>query len=358
MSEQKTHFGPLQALLDDPEVVEIFVDGYDRIYADRRGKLVDSAEHFADADALLQAVRAIITPLGGVLNESHPMIDVRLPDRSRMTVVIPPISVNGPVLVIRKFREEAVTFDDLIEWGAFSPTMASFLTACVVGGANILVSGGAGSGKTTLMNCLCQLLPREERIITIEHEAQLALRGPRQVRLETRPPNDEHRGGVSVRDLILQALKMRPERLIVSELNGSEVLHLLQAINTGHNGSMAAIHATSPQDALARMEIMATMGEISLPLLTIRQQIASALNLIVQINHMADGVRRVTHISELIGLERDLFTLRDIFRFAETPTENESGLRGQFSATGHVPSFVPALRQRGAVVGLELFAAE
>lgn len=356
MEYRASELGPLAALLNDPSVMEILVDAPDRICVERHGKLVDVAEQFADNEALLRAIKALITPLGRVIDESHPLVDVRLPDRSLMTAVIPPISPLNPVLVIRKFRTTTLSVDDLLRYEAFSPAIVTFLRACVSGRINLLVSGGTGSGKTTLMNCLCDMIPVDERVIAVERVGELALSARRLVRLEARPADNEGRGGISVRDLIIQAMKMRPDRLVVSELAGAEVLPLLQAINTGHDGSMASIHATSPQDALARMEAMASMGEVSLPLLTIRQQLAAALGVIVQINRLADGQRRVTQVSEVLGLEHEMVAVRDIFRFVEESRDEQGRFSGQFSATGHVPAFVADLRRRGIDLPAAIFS--
>jgi pilus assembly protein CpaF len=358
MDAQETfggNLGPLQPLLDDPEVLEILVDGPDQIAVERRGKLEDIDARFDDAEHLLRVIREIVTPLGEVVNESHPLVEARLFDGSRMTAVIRPICLNGPALVIRKFRKTDITFDDLIRFGSLSQEIVAFLRACVLGRMNILVAGGSGSGKTTLINLIAALIPDEERIITIENASELQLHRRRIVRLESRPANLEGKGAISVADLVLQALKMRPERLIVGELRGAEVWPLIEGINTGHDGSMATMHANTPRDALARLEIMATSSDPAIPLLNVREQMASALDLIVQINRLDDGRRKVTHITEVQRMERDVIALQDIFTFVEGPRDEAQRITGRFAATGQIPSFLLKLRQRGVDLPVDMF---
>jgi pilus assembly protein CpaF len=347
--------GPLEPILQDPAVTEILVDGPDRIYFERQGKLEDADGRFDDAEHLLRVIRAIVEPLGQPVDESHPLVDVRLFDGSMVTAAIRPICLDGPALVIRKFRRSEMTFDDLVGYESLSQAMVAFLRACVLGRANILVAGGGGAGKTTLMNLIAALIPDDERIITIERASELQLRQRRMVRLEARPPNIEGKGAISVADLVLQALKMRPERLIVGELNGPEVWPLMQALNTGHDGSMATLHATSPRDALARLEIMATSSDPAVPLLNVREQMASAINLIVQINRLNDGSRRVTHISEVQRMEREVIALQDIFTFIEGPRDEAQRITGRFAATGQLPSFLLQLQQCGVDIPVDLF---
>jgi pilus assembly protein CpaF len=347
--------GPLEPILQDPEVTEILVDGPDRIYFERRGKLEDADSRFDDDEHLLRVIRAIVEPLGQPVNESHPLVDVRLFDGSQVTAVIRPISLDGPVLVIRKFRKSELTFDDLVRFGSLSEEIVAFLRVCVRGRMNILVSGGSGSGKTTIMNLIAALIPEDERIITVEKASELQLRKRRVIRLEARPPNIEGRGAISVGDLVWQALKMRPERLIVGELSGAEVWPLFQALNTGHDGSMATMHATSPRDALARLEIMATSSDPAVPLLNVREQMTSALDLIVQTNRLADGTRKITHITEVLRMEREVIVLQDIFTFVEGPRDTSQRVTGRFSATGQIPSFLMKLRQYGLELPVDLF---
>jgi pilus assembly protein CpaF len=347
--------GPLEPILQDPEVSEILVDGPDRIYIERRGKLEDVDAQFQDAEHLLRVIRTIVEPLGQTVDESHPIVDVRLFDGSLVTAVIRPICLDGPALVIRKFRRSELTFDDLVGYESLSQAMVAFLHGCVVGRANILVTGSVGAGKTTLINLIAALIPEAERIITIERASELQLRQRRVVRLEARPPNIDGKGAISAADLVLQALKMRPERLIVGELSGAEVWPLMQALNTGHDGSMATMHATSPRDALARLEIMATSSDPAVPLLNVREQVASAIDLIVQINRLVDGSRKVTHITEVQRMEREVIASQDIFTFVEGPLDETRRVTGRFAATGQPPSFLMKLRQCGVELPVDLF---
>jgi pilus assembly protein CpaF len=351
----RADLGPLEPILQDPEVAEILVDGPDRIYFERRGKLEDADAQFEDAEHLLRVIRTIVEPLGQPVDESHPIIEVRLFDGSLVTAVIRPICLNGPALVIRKFRQMEMTFEDLVHFRSLSQEMVAFLRACVLGLTNILVAGGTGAGKTTLMNLIAAQIPDDERIITVEKASELQLRHRRMVRLEARPPNLAGKGAISVTDLVFVALHMRPERLIVGELNGAEVWPLMQAINTGHDGSMATIHATSPRDALARLEVMATSSDPAVPLLNVREQMASALDVIVQINRLADGSRKVTHITEVQRMEREAIALQDIFTFVEGPRDEAQRITGRFAATGQLPSFLLKLRQRGAELPVDIF---
>jgi pilus assembly protein CpaF len=347
--------GPLTALLADPEVLEIMVDGPDRIYVERGGKLEDVDARFDDPEHLLRAIQAIVMPLGLRADESHPLIDARLFDGSRMSAVLAPICLNGPALNIRKFVKSQPTFADLVRFGSLSETMVAFLSGCVVGRMNILVSGGTGSGKTTIVNLIAEQIPADERIITIEDASEIHLRQKRVVSLESRPANLEGKGAITLADLVRQALKMRPERLIVGELRGAEVWPLLQAINNGHDGSMAATHANSPRDALGRLEIMATSADPAVPLLNVREQIAAALDLVVQTARLADGSRRITHIAEVQRMEREVIALQDIFTFVEGPRDEKQRITGRFVATGAIPSFLNKLRQRGVDLSLDLF---
>jgi pilus assembly protein CpaF len=347
--------GPLEPILQDPEVTEILVDGPDRICFERRGKLEDSDSRFDDEDHLLRVIRTIIEPLGQPVDESHPIVEVRLFDGSLVTAVIRPICLNGPALVIRKFRRMEMSFDDLVGFRSLSQEMVVFLRACVFGRVNILVAGGTGSGKTTLMNLIAALISDDERIITVEKASELQLSRRRMVRLEARPPDLAGKGAISVADLVSVALHMRPERLIVGELNGAEVWPLLQALNTGHDGSMATMHATSPRDALARLEVMATSSDPAVPLLNVREQMASALDLIVQINRLSDGSRKVTHITEVQRIEREVIALQDIFTFVEGPRDEAQRVTGRFAATGQIPSWLLKLRQCGVELPVEVF---
>lgn len=346
------NLGPLEPLLADPAVSEIFVDAPDRIAIVRAGKLADVEARFDDAQHLEAVIRAIATPIGRRFDESHPLLEARLPDGTRVSAVGLPIAIDGPALVLSKARKNTLGADDLLRLGAWSEPMLALLRGCVAGRASILVAGEAGAGKTTFLNALCEFLPDEQRIITIEQAGELALRQRRVVRLETRPANIEGRGAVTQRELVLQALRMYPERLVVSDLQGGEAWPLIQAITSGHYGCMASIHASSPRDALARLELLAATSDPGVPLQGVREQIAGALNLVLQVARGADGVRRVTQIAEVRGIERDVIILRELFVYAERP-----GASGQFRATGELPAMLGLLRQRGVDLPPDLFRA-
>jgi pilus assembly protein CpaF len=348
--------GLLAPLLADDTVTETMVDRPDRIYVERQGRLEDVDAHFDDEAHLLQVIRALLAPImGRPIDESHPLLDARLPSGARMNVVLRPIAVEGPTLVISKFRKRELSIDDLIGFGSLSPQIAVFLRACVLGRKNMLISGGTGSGKTSIMNMLARMIPDDERIITVEAVTELILPQKRVVSLESRPPNAEGRGEVTVRQLVLNALRMRPERLIVSELRGGEIWPLLQAMNSGHDGSMTTIHANSPHDALTRMEYMATSADPSVPLLNVRQQLVSAIDLIVQQSRLSDGSRKLTHITEVVRLEREMIVLQDIFTFVETGRNEQGRVLGRFNGTGYFPSFLTKLREMKLDVPAELF---
>jgi pilus assembly protein CpaF len=358
MSDEYTiapNFGPLEPLLADPKISEIFVDGPGRISVVRGGKLEDIDARFDDDQQLIQVIRAIAAPLGHRFDESRPLLEAREFDGSRISAVCTPIALDGPALVISKARKNTLSTDDLVRLGAWNEQIVTFLRGCVAGRMNILLAGNSASGKTTYMNLLCEMIPGDERIITVEETNELVLKQRRVVRLETRPPNLEGRGAITLRDLVLQALRMYPERLIIGELRGAEVWPLIQAINNGHDGSMATIHASSPRDALARLEIMATSSDPSIPLINLREQIASALNLIVQVTRFADGRRRMTQIAEVQRIEREVIVLQDLFTFVEGPRDAEQHDNGRFSATGQLPAFLTLLRQRGVELPLDLF---
>lgn len=344
------NLGPLEPLLADPAVSEIFVDAPDRIAIVRAGALVDVDARFDDVQHLEQVIRAIAEPLGRRFDESHPLLEARLQDGSRVTAVGLPIAIEGPALVLSKARKNTLGADDLLRLGAWSEAMLALLRASVVGRASILVSGEAGAGKTTILNALCALIPAEERIITVEEAGELALRQRRVVRLETRPANLEGRGAVTQRELVLQALRMYPERLVVGDLRGGEAWPLIQAINGGHHGCLATIQASSPRDALARLELLAAGSDPGVPLGGVREQIAGALNLVLQVSRGPDGARRVTQIAEAQRLERDVIVLRELFVYAEGP-----GGAGQFRATGEQPAMLGLLRQRGVELPADLF---
>lgn len=346
--------GPLQPLLEDPRISEIFVDNPGHISVVRSGRLEDVDARFEDDQHLVRVIRAIAAPLGQRFDESRPLLDARLFDGSRVSAVCSPIALNGSTLAISKARKNTLSADDLVRLGAWNDPIVAFLRACVAGRLNILVAGGTSSGKTTVLNLLCGMIPAEERIITVEEASELWLTQPRVVRLEARPANLAGRGAVTRRDLLVHALRMSPERLVVGELRGDEAWPFVEAINTGHDGSMAAIHAGGPRDALARLEMLVTSADPSIPLLNVREQIASALDLIVQIVRLADGARRVTYVSEVQRLERETIAIQHLFTFVEAPGDRPS--QGRFAATGQTPSFLTTLKQRG--VDLPLLSSD
>jgi pilus assembly protein CpaF len=359
MSDQNTvavELGPLEPLLSDPDVTEIFVDSPERISIVRKGRLEDSDARFDSQEHLIAIVRALVTPLGQRFDESNPLVDVRFSDGSRMSAVISPIALEGPAVVFSKYRKGHLTIEELVGFGSLSHEIVAFVRACVAGRMNIMVAGNSNSGKTTIMNLLAAMIGDDERVITVEEVSEIHIARRRVVRLESRPPNLAGKGTVSVKDLVLQALRMRPERLIVGELSGAEVWPLIQAINNGHDGSMATMHATSPRDALARLEIMATSADPAVPLLNVREQMATGLDLIVQISRLADGSRKITHVTEVQRLERDVIQLQDIFTFVEGPRSGDERIQGRFTATGQLPSFLLKLRQRGVDLPVDLFS--
>ncbi len=348
--------GPLEPILQDPNVTEVLVDGPNHIYVDRNGKLEDVPARFRDEAHLMEVVHRIFDPMGRRVDESHPISDARLEDGSRVNVVIPPIALNGPTLTIRKFyRETPLSVEDLQGSGSWNETMVAFLRACVQGRANIVVSGGTGSGKTALLNVLAGMIPADERIIVTENAGELLLSQPRVVRLESRPPNLEGRGEITIRDLVVNALRMRPDRIILGEARGAEVLDFLQAMNTGHDGSFCTIHASNPRDALARFEVMASSGNPSIPLVGLREQMASSINLIVQTERLSDRSRKVMRVSEVQGMQGDVILLSDLFVFQQTGFEGKQ-IKGRHTATGQIPKFLSRLRDAGIQVSMELFA--
>jgi pilus assembly protein CpaF len=357
MSENEiseANLGPLWPLLDDPAVSEIFVDSPSRISIVRNGKLEDVDSRFDDEAHLLAVIRTIIAPLGCRFDESHPLLEARLFDGTRVSAVIGPIALDGAALVLSKARRNRLTEDDLLRFGMWDAAIVSFLRGCVAGRMNIVVAGNNAAGKTTLMNMICAMIPAGERIITVEETNELWLTQQRLLRLEARPPNLAGEGAVTLRDLVQQALRMYPERLIVGELRGAELWPLIQAINNGHHGSMATVHATSPRDALARLEVMATASDPAIPLLNVREQLASALDLIVQIARLADGTRRITQIVEVQRLEREAIAIQDLFTFVAGPRDGEQ-IHGRFAATGQIPTFLTVLKQRGVELPLDIF---
>lgn len=338
--------GPLQSLLEDDTITEIMVNGPKNIYIERKGKIHRVPVTFESNEHVMRIIDRIVAPLGRRIDESSPYVDARLADGSRVNAVIPPISLVGPVLTIRKFSKNPITVDQMIQFGSVTPESVQFLKACVEARLNIIISGGTGSGKTTLLNVLSSFIPSDERILTIENAAELQLRQEHVVTLESRPPNIEGRGEITIRDLVINALRMRPERIIVGECRGGETLDMLQAMNTGHEGSMTTAHANTPRDALARIETMCLMAGMDLPVRAIREQVASAVDLIVQQERMRDGTRKVTTITEVSGMEGDVITMTDIFVFEQTGTEN-GRIIGRLRPSGLRPKFMDKIEAAG-----------
>ncbi len=351
--------GPLEPFVKDPEVTEIMVNNWDTIYVERAGKLYWTGVKFHDEGQLRRTIDKIVAKVGRRVDESSPYVDARLPDGSRVNAIIPPLAIDGPALTIRKFAADPYQTEDLVQFGTVSAQTAQFLDACVRGKVNILVTGGTGAGKTTTLNVLSSYIPDDERIITIEDAAELRLQQPHVVRLEHRPPNIEGKGEVTIRDLVRNALRMRPDRIVVGEVRGGEALDMLQAMNTGHDGSITTIHCNSPRDALSRLETVVLMSGMELGVRAIREQISSALNLIVHQARLKDGTRRVTHITEIVGMEGDVITLQDIFLFDWSVGVDENGrFKGRLKATGLRPSFLDKLQDRGVHVDPAVFAPE
>ena len=350
--------GPLEDLLADPEVDEIMVNAWDRVYVEKKGKLHLTDRKFSDNGHVLQVIRRIIAPIGRRVDESSPMVDARLQDGSRVNAIIPPLSLKGPTLTIRKFSATPYTAEDLIRFGSLSPGMARFLKVAVENRRNLLISGGTGSGKTTLLNVVSAFIPGDERIVTIEDAAELKLGQTHVVSLEARPPNIEGTGEIPIRKLVINALRMRPDRIVVGECRGGEALDMLQAMNTGHDGSLTTLHANSARDALARLETLVLMAGMELPAKSIRQQITSAINLIVQIARLSDGTRKVVGISEITGMEGDVVTMQELFAFEQTGLGPKGEVLGRLKPTGIIPKFVHRLRQAGRSLDLAMFAEE
>ena len=352
-------YGPMQPFLEDDAVTEIMVNGLDPMYIEREGKLYKTDAVFLSDLHLRRVIERIVSEVGRRIDESSPMVDARLPDGSRVNAVIPPLALDGPALTIRKFSREAFTVNDLIGFGTMSSESIEFIDACVRGRLNILISGGTGSGKTTLLNVLSSLIPNEERIVTIEDAAELRLGQAHKVRLESRPPNLEGRGQITIRDLVRNALRMRPDRIVVGEVRSGEALDMLQAMNTGHEGSLSTLHANSPRDALSRLETMVLMAGMDLPMRAIREQAASALDLIVHLSRLRDGSRRVTHITEVNGMEGEIITLSDLFLYDYSSGIDEHGrFLGSLAPTGLRPAFTERLHDLGIELPARLLGAD
>ena len=349
--------GPLETFIRDPDITEVMVNGYNSIYVERAGKIYWSGAKFHDEGQLRRTIDKIVAKVGRRVDEASPYVDARLPDGSRVNAIIPPLAIDGPCLTIRKFSADPYRAEDLISFGTITKETVEMLDACVRGRLNILVSGGTGAGKTTTLNVLSSFLPDDERIVTIEDSAELRLQQPHIVRLESRPSNIEGRGEVNIRDLVRNSLRMRPDRIVVGEVRGAEALDMMQAMNTGHDGSISTVHSNSPRDALSRVETMMMMSGMELGIRAIREQISSALNLIVHQARMKDGVRRITHVTEVVGMEGDIITLQDLFLFDyNAGIDDEGKFRGELKATGIRPRFVDRLAERGVRIPAEVFA--
>jgi pilus assembly protein CpaF len=352
--DEMTGFGPINPLIHDDSISEIMVNGPNVVFVERHGKLEQVDVRFRDNDHVQHIIEKIVAPLGRRIDESSPMVDARLPDGSRVNAIIPPLVINGPTITIRKFSRDPLTVDDLIKFGTLTEAMAEFLAICVRCRLNIVVSGGTGSGKTTLLNVLSSFIPSDERIITIEDAAELQLRQEHVVSLESRPPNVEGRGAVPIRELVRNALRMRPDRIIVGEVRGGEALDMLQAMNTGHDGSLTTGHANTPRDMLARLETMVLMSGMDLPVRAIREQIAAAIDLIVQQTRLRDGSRKITRISEVQGMEGDVIVLQDVFAFVQHGIA-DGKVVGELRPTGIRPKFAERFEAAGIKVAPELF---
>jgi len=346
--------GPLEPLLADEVITEIMVNGPKNIYIERAGKIERTSASFENDEHCMRIIDRIVAPLGRRIDESSPMVDARLPDGSRVNAVIPPISLVGPTLTIRKFAKTPLTIQDLINFGTITPEAVEFLRACVISRINIVISGGTGSGKTTTLNVLSGFIPNDERIVTIENAAELQLRQEHVVTLESRPPNIEGRGQITIRDLVINSLRMRPDRIVVGECRGEEALDMLQAMNTGHDGSLTTAHSNSPRDTLARMETMVLMAGMDLPVRAIREQIASAIQLVVHQERLRDGTRKVTSITEIQGMEGDIITMSEIYTFEQTGIE-DGRVIGRLRPTGIRPKFIGQIQAAGIMLPPAIF---
>ena len=356
--DEAVGLGPLEDLLADKSVSEIMVNAHNDIYVERAGRLERTPINFSSNAAVLSTIERIISPLGRRIDESSPMVDARLKDGSRVNAIIPPLALRGPCLTIRKFSEKKLTTDDLIKYGSINEPMVEFLRTAVEQRMNIVVSGGTGSGKTTLLNILSNFIPMEERVVTVEDAAELKLVQPHVVALEARPANMEGKGQVTIRDLVRNCLRMRPDRIVVGECRGGEALDMLQAMNTGHDGSLTTGHANSPRDMLRRLEVMVLMAGMDLPVQAIREQIASAVQIIVQQTRFGDGSRRITSITEITGMEQSTIQLNEIFSFQQQGFDENGRVKGYYQATGLIPEFYEELRDRGIPVNMDIFRTD
>jgi pilus assembly protein CpaF len=351
-------YGPIDQLLRDESITEVMVNGPDHVYVERSGKLVQTEIKFADETHLRRIIDKIVSQVGRRVDEANPMVDARLPDGSRVNCVVHPLSIGGPFMTIRKFSKDPYTVEDLINFGSFTPQVAHFINQCVKGRLNIVVSGGTGTGKTTLLNVLSSFIPSDERIVTVEDAKELQLHQEHVLPMEARPPNIEGKGEVKIRDLVRNSLRMRPDRIVVGEIRGGEALDMLQAMNTGHDGSITTVHSNSPRDTISRIETLTLMAGMDLPVRVIREQMASALDMIVQLTRLRDGTRRITHVTEVMGMEGDVVVLQDIYTFDFSAGIDEDGrFRGGLQATGIRPSFSEKLNDYGIALEPSLFAA-
>jgi pilus assembly protein CpaF len=359
VSDDILGYGPIDKLLKDEEITEVMVNGPDHVFVERAGRLEKDKATFVDETHLRRIIDKIVGEIGRRIDESTPLCDARLPDGSRVNAVIHPVAIDGPYLTIRKFSKEPLQVDDLIRFGTLNAHAARFLQACIVGKLNVIVSGGTGTGKTTTLNVLSSFIPADERIVTVEDAKELQLHQDHVLALESRPPNIEGRGEITIRDLVKNSLRMRPDRIVVGECRSGEALDMLQAMNTGHDGSLTTVHSNSPRDTLSRIETMVLMAGFDLPIRAIREQMASALDLIVHLNRLRDGTRRITHVTEVQGMEGDVITLQDIFLFDFGMGIDEHGrFKGHLKATGVRPKFAEKLADLGIRLGQEVFTPE
>jgi pilus assembly protein CpaF len=355
--DELTGYGPIQPLLEDHDISEVMVNGPKKVFIEKNGKLTKSPITFDDDDHVLRIIDRIILPLGRRVDSDSPTVDARLPDGSRVNAVIPPVAIDGPSITIRKFKRDKLSIDQLVKLGSLTTNMGEFIKACVLAHLNIVISGGTGSGKTTLLNVLSGFIPEAERIVTIEDAAELQLQQDHVLRMETKVPNVDGKGAVTIRDLVRNSLRMRPDRIIVGECRGGEALDMLQAMNTGHDGSLTTLHANTPRDALSRLETMVLMAGMDLPLKVVRQQVSSAIDLIIQQTRLKDGSRKVTQITEVVGMEGDTVVLTDIFKFDQTGVGEGGKILGELKPTGIRPLFTPRLEVSGYKLSADIFLA-
>ncbi|OLS36898.1 CpaF family protein [Bacillus sp. MRMR6] len=351
-------YGPITPLLENPLISEVMVNSYNEVYYEKNGRVFRSSVNFIDNNHVLRVIERIVSPIGRRIDESSPMVDARLPDGSRVNAIIPPLALKGPSLTIRKFSDTPFTISDLIHFRTMDKIMAEFLEICVKSRLNVFISGGTGSGKTSTLNVLSSFIPNNERIVTIEDAAELKLNQEHIVALESRPPNIEGKGQITIRDLVRNSLRMRPDRIVVGEVRGAEALDMLQAMNTGHDGSLSTGHANSPRDILSRLETMVLMAGFNLPVKAIREQIANAIDLIVHQSRLKDGARKVTHITEVLGMEGETIVLQDLFVFKESGYSEDGRIQGKFVSTGIRPKFIEQIELNGNKLPASWFVGE